>query len=357
MGAVDIKGLLETITPDHPCGSDLRNDILTFELESAARGKPARLEGDKEISAEEPDWTKVGELAQALLRRSKDLRVVMHLTRSLIQTEGYAGFAAGLKLLRGLIVDHWEFVYPRLDPEDKLDPTERLNILEELNDTQKLLLYIRTATLVTSRELGRFSLRDHDIASGKQPVPVGAVAPALASIEGCFKAAELDSLRATGVAIEQCLAALGAIDVALTAKLAPDPPPNFSHLVQNLKNAQKLIDTSLKQRSGVDLGTLDEPGSDHPIVVAVPTGIAGPGTIRSREDCIKALDLVADYFRKHERSSPIPLLLERAKRLMTKDFLEIMQDIAPDGVSQGVRHGSEENVMDNRFFFKEVDHG
>jgi type VI secretion system protein ImpA len=331
MGAVDIKGLLETITPDNPCGIDLRNDILTFELESAARGKPARLEGDREIAAEEPDWTKVGELAQALLTRSKDLRVVMHLTRSLIQTEGYAGLAAGLTLLRGLIVDHWEYVYPRLDPEDKLDPTERLNILEELNDTQKLLLYIRAATLVTSRELGRFSLRDHDIASGKQPLPAGTVAPALASIEGCFKAAEVDSIRAT---IEECLAALGAIDVALTANLAPEPPPNFSPLIQNLKNAQKLIDTSLKQRSGVDAGTLDEPRSDQPIIAAVPTGIAGPGTIRNREDCVKALDLVADYFRKHERSSPIPLLLERAKRLMTKDFLEIMQDLAPDGVSQ-----------------------
>ena len=49
MGAVDIKGLLETITPDNTCGIDLRNDILTFELEDAARGRSARLEGDKEI--------------------------------------------------------------------------------------------------------------------------------------------------------------------------------------------------------------------------------------------------------------------------------------------------------------------
>lgn len=346
MGAVDIKGLLETITPDNTCGIDLRNDILTFELEDAARGRSARLEGDKEIPAEEPDWAKVGELAQALLTKSKDLRVVMHLMRSLIQTEGYAGFAAGLTLLRGLIVDHWEFVYPRLDPEDKFDPTERLNILEELNDTQKLLIYVRTATLVTSREFGRFSLRDHEFASGKQSVPAATVAPALASIEGCFKAAELDSIHATGVVIQQSLDALSAIGEALTAKLAPEPPPNFSPLIQNLKNAHRLIDASLKQRSVVDAGTLNEPGSEQPVSAAVPTVSAGPGTIRSREDCVKALDLVAEYFRKHERSSPIPLLLDRAKRLMTKDFLEIMQDIAPDGVSQASKvFGTEAKKM------------
>jgi type VI secretion system protein ImpA len=44
------------------------------------------------------------------------------------------------------------------------------------------------------------------------------------------------------------------------------------------------------------------------------------GAINSRADAIRALDAVAEYFRRHEPSSPIPLFVDRAKRLVAKDF-------------------------------------
>jgi type VI secretion system protein ImpA len=56
--------------------------------------------------------------------------------------------------------------------------------------------------------------------------------------------------------------------------------------------------------------------------------------INSRQDAIRALDAVANYFRTNEPSSPIPLFIERAKRLVAKEFLEVLADIAPDAVSQ-----------------------
>jgi type VI secretion system protein ImpA len=43
---------------------------------------------------------------------------------------------------------------------------------------------------------------------------------------------------------------------------------------------------------------------------------------------------VAAFFRKSEPSSPVPLFIERAKRLVAKDFLEVLADVAPDAVSQ-----------------------
>jgi len=43
---------------------------------------------------------------------------------------------------------------------------------------------------------------------------------------------------------------------------------------------------------------------------------------------------VAAFFRQTEPSSPIPLFLERAKRLVSKDFLEVLADIAPEAVAQ-----------------------
>jgi type VI secretion system protein ImpA len=66
--------------------------------------------------------------------------------------------------------------------------------------------------------------------------------------------------------------------------------------------------------------------------------------VKSRQDAIRALDAVAAYFRQTEPSSPIPLFLDRAKRLVSKDFLEVLADIAPDALAQaraagGIKEG------------------
>ena len=57
------------------------------------------------------------------------------------------------------------------------------------------------------------------------------------------------------------------------------------------------------------------------------------GEIRSREDAVRALDLVCRYLERHEPSNPAPLFIRRAQRLMTKNFLEIVKDLLPDSLS------------------------
>jgi type VI secretion system protein ImpA len=49
---------------------------------------------------------------------------------------------------------------------------------------------------------------------------------------------------------------------------------------------------------------------------------------------IKALDKICQYYDRHEPSSPLPLLLKRAKRLASKNFLEIVQDLSPEALAQ-----------------------
>ena len=58
------------------------------------------------------------------------------------------------------------------------------------------------------------------------------------------------------------------------------------------------------------------------------------GSIRSRQDAIRALEAAAEFFRRNGPSSPIPLFLDRAKRLVSKDFLEVLADVAPDALPQ-----------------------
>ena len=58
------------------------------------------------------------------------------------------------------------------------------------------------------------------------------------------------------------------------------------------------------------------------------------GPIQTREDVIRLLDQVNDWYSKYEPSSPVPILLNRAKRLVNKNFLEAVQDLSPSGVTE-----------------------
>ena len=84
-------------------------------------------------------------------------------------------------------------------------------------------------------------------------------------------------------------------------------------------------------------GTMPAPGGSG-TAPAPPGGMPAPvvavGAIQSREDAIRALDAVAEYFRRHEPSSPIPMIVERARRLVSRSFLEVLADLVPDAVPQ-----------------------
>ena len=56
--------------------------------------------------------------------------------------------------------------------------------------------------------------------------------------------------------------------------------------------------------------------------------------VRSRAEVIRLLDLVCDIDERYEPSSPLPMLLQRARGLVDKNFLEILRDLAPDGLTQ-----------------------
>jgi type VI secretion system protein ImpA len=59
-------------------------------------------------------------------------------------------------------------------------------------------------------------------------------------------------------------------------------------------------------------------------------GVAG--VIATRQDVVTAIDRICEFFERNEPSSPIPLLLLRARRLVSKSFAEVMRDLSPDAL-------------------------
>ncbi len=72
------------------------------------------------------------------------------------------------------------------------------------------------------------------------------------------------------------------------------------------------------------------------------------GAIRSRQDVIRMLEQMCKYYEKNEPSSPVPLLLQRAKRIASKDFLEIIRDLSPKALDDIQAIGGIENEPNSK---------
>ncbi len=360
---LDLDKLLQPVSDNAPCGEDLGYDPLFAKMERSARGKPPQQIGDKTLAGEEPDWRAVRDHARTLLERSKDLRVAMYLTRALLHTEGLSGFLEGVTLIHGLLERYWDQVHPQLDPEDNYDPLIRVNILSTLCDTQAVLQRLREIPLVTAKGYGRFSLRDIQCATGQLRPPAGGEesVPDVSEVDGAFMAATLEEIKETAVLLTSLIERTSALDAWLTNKVvamgAVDDPSklpqlSLSDLPELLRVARRVVVERLLRRGVTDVPGAEDvtagpdqlaPGAAvEGVAMDTPQGVNNApaarepmsGAISSPEEVIRALDMVCEYYNRYEPSSPIPLLIERAKRLVSKDFMDIVRDLTPAGVGQ-----------------------
>lgn len=330
MTAINIDNLLQPVSDDSPCGDDLEYEPEFGELERAAQGKPGHEMGDTKIAPEPPDWNEVASAAEALFARTKDLRIALHLAQASLNQDGIPGLAAGLDLINRMLHEFWDDLHPILDAEDDNDPTLRINSLMPLNAPEEFIASLDRAILVSSKTLGRFSMRDIRIASGEIKLPADDETPVPdpSHIDAAFLDCELDELTANAEAISQCVDTLKDLEAYALEKVGLESAPDLGALSSELKAVHFKLREQLARR-GVELegeeGEAAEGG-------AAPQSV--PGEIRSRDDAVRVLDRVSEYFRTHEPSSPVPLLLQRAKRLISKDFMEILRDLTPHGVSE-----------------------
>jgi type VI secretion system protein ImpA len=328
MSTIDIGRLLEPVSNESPCGDDLAYDPAFTALSQAAQ--PTR--GDSMVAdapTEGPDWRAVQRLSLELFARTKDLRVTVLLIKAALHTEGLSGLSAGIDCLNQLLQRHWEGVHPRLDVDEDLDPTMRLNILRELCDRDGMLLPVRNAPLVSFPALGTFGLRQIGLATGEVKLPAGSqeVPPALDAIEGAFGNCKLDELRATAASVRAAITHLQAIEVHVTNQVGTLHALRFAELLEVLSQIDRVLAARLAAR-GVEEG-LGQPGAGG----GDPQRGAG-GAVSSRDDVIRLLDRICEYYDRHEPSSPIPVLLRRCKRLVPMQFMDIVRELVPDGLSQ-----------------------
>jgi type VI secretion system protein ImpA len=302
-----------------------------MELGKNILGKPEDpITGEK---AQPPNWRDIQKESLAILQQSKDLQIVIYLIRALINMEGILGFRDGLNLLNGLLEKFWDPIHPMLDPEDDLDPTARVNILEELSNFESVLRPLSLAPLVDSKSAGRFALRDIHIATDKAEAPEGTTKPDISIIRAAFLDAPEEAVTNTYQAINDCINILQQMEGLVGSKIGIENGPDLSGLTSLLKEMRHAFNQYAETGSEEASGDEEETGEESPGSGMTRKSTA-VGAIGSRQDVLKTLDLVCKYYAENEPSSPVPILLQRAKKLVTADFMQIVQNLLPEGLPQ-----------------------
>lgn len=329
---MNIDEILAPISPENPCGENLEYDADFQAMGQASQGKAEQQFGDTIIPAEPADWNTVEKLATRLLDRTKDLRVMLALTHAWTRRRGLSGYADGLLLVEQALSRYWEPLYPRLEEYGETDPFYRINALAGLGDKSDLTFALRNASLLRSNG-DEISLRDAQalLDGSKTECPdYPGGRPRL-----------IDELARGGQPGTEAVFLINqrllAIRDRLVGHLGESGVPEMEQLLKTVG----LVASACQM---TDISSL-LPGAEASVEqsATLPTAAVAPVSqvtdwrsvqVTSRADAQLMLEKAKQYFAQYEPSHPAPLMIERVQRLSELNFMDIIRDLAPDGVNQ-----------------------
>nr|WP_255432027.1 type VI secretion system protein TssA [Pantoea sp. Ap-967] len=328
--------LLAAVSADFPCGDDLEYDAEFLQLERDAQGRPERVMGDAVQPAEPPPWRDIERASTALLQRSKDLRITHFLVQANLALQGLPGLAASLELIRDLLGEYWLHLHPQLDAADDNDPTVRINALAGLTCDANITL-LRDAVLVRSRAFGPVTLRAALHAAGVQHFASEQMSAE--ELAAALRDADPEQLQQCRQALQLAREALDAIEQRVNDQVGSASGVDLSPLRQPLRQVQQVLADYSPEGAAPPANGDEQPPADHQTDLPMTPASAArpatrPGEVSSREDVTQSLDRLLQYYARHEPSSPLPVLLRRARQLVNADFETIVRNLIPDGFSQ-----------------------
>lgn len=339
---MDLDALLAARESDGASGENLEYDFDFMELQRLSAPGEERQAGNEILAAEEPDFKDVEARALAILERAHDLRAAVILADARLNTKGLSGFADAVAYVRGVLEQHWDTCHPELDADDDNDPTMRINAVAGLASALTLR-YLRRVPLTQSRTFGRVSLRDILVSTGELPAPDGTDAMDRSAIAAAFSDTAAEVVSANLDAARQIQADLKAID-GIFSDQTPGQGPGLDDLRKTVHQLVRHLSEHVSAEEAPEGSTDDAEEAEDTYAASAPAaprrmGGGPPGSVDTAQDARAALDRVIDYFKRNEPSSPVPIILERAKRLVGADFLTIMKDLAPDGLGSVMNIG------------------
>lgn len=286
-----VARLTKQISGAFPCGGDGREPCVYTSGNGVYDDKIGTLDSLETMiesslarpGEPEPDWQKVKTVAEEVLRRgSKHLKVAVFWTVANMHYDRWEGLARGLTLIAVLLEKYWKGLHPQ--PDDG-DPYERVGLIGDLaSDPGGRLGFLRRVAKLEPSEGDRGSA-------------------------------------------EAALAALSRIARAFAKNAPAFEPPKLDGLTNVLREATL---------GPVRLGSVEsaEPSQTSEMVAGGERRDAAPHPTPStnwtgRDDALRALDKVGDFFKKVEPTSPVLPLVSLARELANKTFVEVLARLPP----------------------------
>jgi type VI secretion system protein ImpA len=317
---LDFPALLAPIPGGQPAGTSVPFAIRE-QLEKARKEEdpddyapddPRR--PDKRTGA---DWATILRLTQSVLQQqSKDLQMAARLTEALLKSHGFAGLRDGLRLLRLLVEQCWDRLYPPVEGQDDLEI--RAGAFFWLDDPDHgacLPSSLRMVPLLAD-DSGSYSwLEWRQAQQGKGAVTREALDRAtLVTPREALQAALADLTQGREEIVQS-----GRL---LSEKIGP-AAPGLTNLRQSVEDCLALVQQILQRKP-------------TPAAAPAPNGppVAGPAAVTprpaparpaaTREEAYGQLAQAAALLKELEPHSPIPYLVQRAVELGGLSFPELM---------------------------------
>ncbi|WP_395344105.1 type VI secretion system protein TssA [Ningiella sp. W23] len=330
-----LETLLEPISDERYCGENLEDDAAFQNFFFTAQGTPERYDGENTIDAEPPDWHEIEKQALVFLEQTKDLKLICILAQSVLNTKGLVPFSQCIQALSRLLRKQWEEVYPLLDEDDN-DPLERVASFSNLNHPF-ITTSLKNSSLANVKGVGDITLADIELAEAK----TDDASLSVSQLKAIFREINTEQLQLFHDALAYSLESLEDINSCFVDNAGHEYTVDFTTIVallESLKTALENYSDLFNESESRSHGDVEGEGQgDDESSPGLAQGKASSkaskiGAIQSREDVERCLNLINEYYSLYEPSSPLPVLVNRAIKLVHADFLTIVQDIYPDAL-------------------------
>ncbi len=321
------------IDESFPGGKNKEFDIQFAELETAALRTPEQQYGNTVIPAKEPDWQSVLGLAAALCEETKDVRVIALLARALTKIHGLSGLLYALDGLNRMMIHFWESMHPQLNIDSHFDPQVRFSAISNMAAPDGLLADMR-ASIVIHSKLAPLSFRDLERFHGTESIEINGIFINASQMGQIIEEVSTSEQSGALQIPQKILEILESIQDYFREKLGDDYIPDFKNITQPLQKISRLLLPQGTQSSE----TPDSLPLDHEANFMPSNSTPGAqNALRegySRQDVVRQLEQVCRHLESHEPTSPAPMLIRRAIKLMDMNFMEVLQEMAPEGLTQ-----------------------
>jgi len=348
---LDFEKIMQPISEEKPSGESLQYSGLYDEIREARRADKDLPQGQWQTDLKFADYHQVINLAvPALETQTKDLQIAAWLSESLIREHAFVGLRDGMKLVAGLQENFWETVYPEIDEGDMegranavawMDTQGAIAIngakitsgegysYSDFEDSKKFDIPENIDTLDSNdqqkfRELQAQAEKENRVTADKWR-KAKAVSPR-AFYEVLF------------FTLEECWAEYKELNRVIEEKFDRNQMPGLTNLKKALDDIQAVVKKLLEDKRAEEPDAADEAAtaesgegetgtSGGGAKAAVSTGT---GAIQNRQDAIKRLADLAEFFRKTEPHSPVSYLVTRAVKWGEMPLEMWLQDVIKD---------------------------